>query len=431
MTASELFRISLYHGYIPQILVAEGLYTATLARRDHFQLRLAVGLPLCCAASVVLPNLIARYVSGMFSLTIFLLTFALCCLLFDNSPTDILYCCVCAQLTQNLSYNIENLICLPFWDRLSDGLWLTISVTTMAVVYVICWLIFSRRKRNSSEINMGGQYVFPIAIVTMLFVYTMQYLFQYYEIDKIWVSRPPLIVCCIFGLCLQYGLLAYRDEREESIKLEYFLQQANRQYAAAQANIDLINMKAHDLKHYIQRVRELSGVGEELREIEETVRQYEENVCCGNTTLDVILTDKLNQCRAAGIDFSFIVQGEELDFVKPSDIVSLVSNALENAIECELKIAEEARRSVAMKVFRKGAFVCIHVENYCVNFPELKDGLPVTTKEDKGVHGFGVKSMRYVTEKYGGSLQFGTQGNMFVLNALLPVPEGAQPAQGE
>lgn len=428
MTLPELFRITLYHGYIPQILLAEILFTLVLRRREHFWIRLAAGLPVCLALSVAVPNLIAHYMSGLFSMSIFLISFGLCCLLFANKAADILYCCVCAQLTQNLSYHIENLICLPFGEKLNTYVWLLISLTTMVVVYAVCYLFFSRRKRNSEEINMGGQYVFPIAVITMLFVYTMQYLFQFYEIDRIWVSRPPLIVCCLFGLCLQYGLLAYKDEREENVKLEYFLQQANRQYEAARANIDLINMKAHDLKHYIHRVRELSGGGEELREMEDVVRQYEDTVQCGNSTLNVILTEKLYQCRSNAIDFSFMVQGEELDFVTPSDIVSLFSNALENAIECELGIAEKARRCIALNVFRKGAFLCIHVENYCITSPELKNGLPVTTKADKDLHGFGVKSMCYVAEKYDGSLQAGTRENMFVLNILLPVPDRTQPA---
>lgn len=422
MTPTEIFHIGLYHGYIPQILLAEALFTLGLRRRVRFWLRLAAALPVCLALCVVVPNMIAHYISGLFSMTIFLLTLGLGRLLFANKTADILFCCVCAQLTQNLSFNIENLICLPWGDRLNTVQWLLISLTTMTAVYAVCYHIFSQRRRDSEEINMGGQIVFPVAIVTMLFVYAMQYLFQVYGIDQLWVSRPPLIVCCLFGLSLQYGLLAYKDEREENVKLEYFLQQANRQYELARSNIDLINMKAHDLKHYIQRVRELSGKDEELQEMENVVRQYEMTVRCGNSTLGVILTDKLYQCASQHIDFSMMVQGEELNFMSSADIVSLFSNALENAIECEMRVNDEAKRCIALNVSRKGGFVCVHVENYCTEQPKLEDGLPVTTKADKGLHGFGVKSMRYVAEKYGGSIQAGTRENMFVLNVLIPVP---------
>ncbi|MBQ4382191.1 MAG: hypothetical protein II794_05600, partial [Oscillospiraceae bacterium] len=109
MTLKEIFSIGLYHGYIPQILLAEALFTLKLRRRDNFPGRLLMGLPVYLVMSVAVPNIVAHYVSGWFSITIFALSLILCCFLFENSFTDILFCCVCAQLTQNLSYNVENL----------------------------------------------------------------------------------------------------------------------------------------------------------------------------------------------------------------------------------------------------------------------------------------------------------------------------------
>mgnify|MGYP007070338855 CR=1 FL=1 len=218
MTLSEIFEIGVYHGYIPQILLAEALFTLKLRRREGFWLRLAAALPVYLVLSVAVPNLIARFVSGWFSITIFAFSLVLCCLLFENRFTDILFSCVCAQLTQNLSYNVENLIYLPLADRIGTAGWLCISVFSMVLVYAVVAFIYSKRVKDGMELNVGGKYVFPIAIVTMLFVYLMQYLFQVYGIDRLWISRPPLIVCCIFGLALQFGLLAYRTEQEEKAK---------------------------------------------------------------------------------------------------------------------------------------------------------------------------------------------------------------------
>ena len=420
LSIEELFAIRLYHGYIPQILLAEAIFTYCLRRREEFAKRLMSALPIYLVLSVVLPNFIAHYASGWFSLTIFALSLLLCRFLFENGWTDILFCCVFAQLTQNLSYNLENLIYLPLVGRISTGGWLAISLGSMIFVYAVSAFVFYRRVREEVSFHLDGRLVFPIAIVSMLFVYVMQYLFQVYGIDQIWVSRPPLIVCCLFGLSLQMGLLAYKDEQEEKEKLEYFLQQANRQFEMSRANVDLLNMKAHDLKHYIRRVKELSGSAKELGEMEDVVREYEKSVRCGNGTLDVLLTDKQYICRTNGIDLTMMIDGSELDFMAPSDLVSLFSNALDNAIECELK-EEEKWRSIAVKVFRKGTFLTIHVENYCSTRFEIRDGLPLTTKEDNGLHGFGMKSMRYVAEKYNGSLSCGMRENTFVLNVLLSV----------
>lgn len=43
--------------------------------------------------------------------------------------------------------------------------------------------------------------------------------------------------------------------------------------------------------------------------------------------------------------------------------------------------------------------------NYFSGTRRMEDGFPVTTKtEEEGFHGYGMKSMRLIAEKYGGSL---------------------------
>ena len=53
------------------------------------------------------------------------------------------------------------------------------------------------------------------------------------------------------------------------------------------------------------------------------------------------------------------------------------------------------------------------------------DGYPCTTKSNKDYHGYGIKSIRMVTEKYDGSLSIRTKGDIFNLNILIPIPKSA------
>lgn len=145
--------------------------------------------------------------------------------------------------------------------------------------------------------RIDAKYVLPMAVATCAFVYVMQFLLQLYEIDGLWVSRLPLIACCIFGLCMQYNLLAYKDEQAENERLEYFLRQESKQYEITRHSIDLINMKAHDLKHYLARMSGGAYSAENIAEMSAAVAEYESTVNCGNSTLDVILTEKQYQCE--------------------------------------------------------------------------------------------------------------------------------------
>lgn len=116
-----------------------------------------------------------------------------------------------------------------------------------------------------------------------------------------------------------------------------------------------------------------------------------------------------------------IADGEALSFLHASDLASLFGNALSNAIEYEQTVEEE-KRSIFLKVFRKGDLVAVHIENYCTAELTFGGDLPPTTKHDKENHGFGLKSIRYTAERYNGSVAVGRSGNLFTPDVLFPAP---------
>lgn len=427
MNANELFQISINHGYIIQILISEAIYTLTLKRRDHFALRVLTGVPAYGIASIVITNIIAQHVSGLFSITIFLISLLLCIYCFENSFQEILFCCIAAQLTQNLSYNIENWIYWPFAEVFTGIRWPILSVTVMVTVYAVCYLIFAKRLEVQKRANVKGKYIFTLSVSATLFVYTMQYLFQKYRIDELWITRPPLILCCVFGLCVQFGLLALSNEKEEKLMLERLIEREHHQSELREQSIDIINRKAHDLKHQITRFRAAEQFDDdELAEIESAIEQYEISFETGNRTLDVLLTEKQLRCQKDQIQLSAMVQGEVLSFLKPGEVASLFGNALDNAIECEQSVPEPDKRCIAMNVFERKNFACIRIENYCPMERILVQDLPVTTKSDRNYHGFGMKSIQYITQKYNGTLHISTDDDLFVLSILLPIPKTVQ-----
>lgn len=424
MEWEELFRISIYHGYIFQILLAEVLFTFSLRRRKYFCVRVIFGGMIYCLLSLIIPNLIAKYVSGFFSLSIFLFSVSLCSFCFESSFQDILFCCVGAQLTQNLSYNVENLIYQPFSEQFSYQGWFLLSVVTMVVIYTACYLLFAKRLYNVhyAWVNRLGVYLF--SLIAALFVYVMQYLFQLYGIDMLWVTRPPLILCCIFGLCVQFEWIALAGRRKENLFLEHMLEKENRQYEITKSSMDLINMKAHDLKHQITRIRNLKSVEDpELDEIESVIEQYEMNNVTGNKTLDVILAEKQLICRENGIQMTVMADGKALSLFRTADIASMFGNALDNAIECERKVKEKDKRCIVLDVHTKGNMLSIRVENYCPDAPEFVEGFPVTSKEDRDNHGFGLRSIRYIAKKYDGTVQSGVRNDFFILSMLFQIPK--------
>ena len=63
----------------------------------------------------------------------------------------------------------------------------------------------------------------------------------------------------------------------------------------------------------------------------------------------------------------------------------------------------------------------IRVENYYEGGIEIEEGNPATTKEDRQFHGYGIKSIRYIVNKYDGAVYIDTEDQWFDLKILIPL----------
>lgn len=58
------------------------------------------------------------------------------------------------------------------------------------------------------------------------------------------------------------------------------------------------------------------------------------------------------------------------------------------------------------------------MENYCVEQVVFEDGLPLTTKTDTAYHGVGVRSIKYIADKYKGTLLMREDRSRFLVDIL-------------
>jgi sensor histidine kinase regulating citrate/malate metabolism len=105
----------------------------------------------------------------------------------------------------------------------------------------------------------------------------------------------------------------------------------------------------------------------------------------------------------------------------PMDISALFGNALDNAIESVLKIEDPDKRLIHVSVVRQKNFLRIRIENCYEGELRFENGMPITSKKEQGIHGYGTKSIRRITERYNGSMTIATKGNWFELRILIPL----------
>ena len=239
-------------------------------------------------------------------------------------------------------------------------------------------------------------------------------------------NRDMMILLNVFSILISMLVLVIsmcdirmKNAEKDQLIVRQLLYSQKQQFRQDNAIRDVINIKCHDLKHQLQMLETKLDVNE-WETIRNAVDVYDSSIDTGNTALDVVLSNKSLLCVQKGIRFTSIADGRVLKEMKDSDIYSLFGNILDNAIYSAGHIGDEDRRLVTLTVEKKHGFVFIHEENTFEGEMHFADGLPQTTKQDKRYHGFGMLSIRTLTEKYGGDLKISAVSGVFKLDIMLP-----------
>ncbi len=423
-----------------QLLIPFALLFARFPRKPRTLRILAAGIPLALVCQYFLERALMLLPLPWNYYLFYLIPYALILVagltLFDMTAFNAVYFCVLSFVVQNFAHHLcktfINLIIL-FGGSDLDAVWQTSFVVYTifyTIVYLLFYLLYLRDRRFDEQVSFSSLPVLALASVFTLVLLVLGIYIRYMQAELLRNTGIALVyevysvILDAFLIGLFLGLFNTNRLRDNATELERRLEQEARYYEMAQANMELINIKCHDLKHQISALKSMKNDQERIAEIEElqsAVLIYDHYAKTGNDALDCVLTEKGLYCNAAGISFTYMADGAGLNRMRYMDIYALFGNALDNAIENLLTIQDEKKRIISVRVFERGGFVNIHVENYCEQLPTFRNGFPVTTKADKNLHGYGLRSIRYIAEKYGGNFHVNVTDNTFCVSVLIPV----------
>ena len=208
--------------------------------------------------------------------------------------------------------------------------------------------------------------------------------------------------------------------------MQNLLDRQYEQYQQFKVNNEQIQQVYHDVKHLITYIRSVSSsqkYEKALREMEETVSNYEVQYNTGNAVLDVVLSSKKFLCLSRRITMECFIDAREMDFIDPMHICSIFGNAIDNAIEYEQLVGEEEKRLIRINVFAENRFLVIHISNYCEQRVLTSSADPETTKQNPSMHGYGIKGIRLAVEQYKGHMNIRQENNWFIVSILIPLPD--------
>lgn len=416
------------------LIVAEAMCVFKFKRRKFFIFRLigslAVGVSVVMLMSALMIYIVSYPIAGaIVYLIIYVYTLFALWFCFDEPLLSLLFVSSAAYITQNMSYRVFSIlevsgVVWSFGEIVGYSEAYTILQTAMyAVIYPVAYFLFIRRMNKHSSVHTHSLNVLLIAVAMLLitiFLCSWTNLYAYQHQYLLVINYLFSVICCLFVLAVQSGMLERSGLKRDIDVINQMWERDRQQYELSKENVDAINVMCHDLKHKIKKMRlDDSGLSdEELKQFEEVISLYDSRVKTGFEPIDVILTEKSLYCTKNNIKFNCLVNGVLLNFITPSDLYSLFGNILNNAIEAVSLIEDEDRRSVSISVRRGGGAVLIQSENFCKDEPKFKNGIPQSNKS--GAHGYGMKSVKMLVEKYGGEINCTAENGVFRLSIIFP-----------
>lgn len=433
--------------FIIEIVVAELLFTFRLRKRNNFVIKIILfvllSFTMVCFGLLPTDLLNNAFFASVLFFIIFVITILLLYFCYAESFINISFCGVASYTAQHFAFELSNFIITlivwgksPFLDLYSNNVinlanfnlesifWLLIYALSYWLVYGLIYLILGRYIGKYKNLEIKNVSLLFLVTVGLLVDIVLNSLFIYYDLNRTIITSIIIYtyncLCCLLLVVIQLHLIKNKELENDLDFTKKLNAQQKKNYEISKESIDLINMKCHDMRYQIRQIGKNKAISQDtINEIEKAVSLFDSTVKTGNDVLDTILTEKSLKCSSNDIQLICVADGKVLNFMKDEDIYSLFGNALDNAIEATLKCNDVEKRIIDVELYSSGNLITISISNPNVEKIILKDGLPLTTKNDHNSHGYGMKSIRYIVEKYNGNLIIDCNNNIFALSILL------------
>lgn len=413
-----------------ELLLADLIFLAPLPKKSRFWLRYPLAVLAVIGASYFclltwdfLTVTMAKLIRMVVVYGVSILAMCWC---FDRKPVTIISACAAGYAVEHITFQLVKILGLS-GVVLPELLGIPQKELLEYVYFPPLYLIFALTLgiyacRHQCFQQSDNRLTIPFIMIFAVTIGMTRVAEALGENDTVTVSLYA-IACCSIALAFQLVMQDAIRLQHERNTIQLLWQEDQRQYELSKKTIDIINVKHHDLKKKLSQMQTAFS-SEDIRSVEKAVDVYDRRFRTGNEALDVLLTQSSLLGQEDGITISFTGNGADLSFMSTMDVYSLFGNALDNAIEAVRRIPQKEQRIIDIVTEKKGALILIVVKNYFVGQLVLENGAPVTTKtEEEGFHGFGIKSMRMIAEKYNGKVNTRQDGELFVLTANLFDPQ--------
>lgn len=288
----------------------------------------------------------------------------------------------------------------------NPSVYIIVMLSSKFTLYTISYIVkicFKNRKISTFEKKYFYlSALFPIfSFITLVILLNITF---YYNITSytIVIDVFGIILANIFILTIFDKLSLERELEQEKIILEQQLKTETGNVETVKNMFSQQRKLTHDFSNHIYTIHDMAQ-----REQAQTVVDYTENLLStvshrtmvidtNNITVDAIINQKYMKGQQLGIAMSFEINDLSKLPISNNDIVIILGNALDNAIEAAAKTDD---KSVKIKILRDESETFISVINSSLPVT-IKDKTYVVQKDRNPYHGFGLNNIRTTLSKY-------------------------------
>lgn len=262
------------------------------------------------------------------------------------------------------------------------------------------------------------------------------YLFDYgttvytdllYQGGKTIVLFMPSLVPTVFFvfMIIHYNEIERRSKVEsENMLMSVQINQAEKDLKVFLASQEQAAIYRHDMRHHLTLIAGYLVEGEPtkamgyINSVQTSIKEITPIRYCENNTVNLIFSHFANKASNFQIAFTVNANIPQNIPITETDLCALLSNGLENAVNACLKVTDERIRSIYINCRVHKEKLLILIENSYTGQVAEEHGLP---KSDQPGHGFGVKSMVMIINKYKGYYSYSAEDGIFTSRIILPL----------
>ena len=305
---------------------------------------------------------------------------------------------------------------------------LIMECSTSKIIYFLVTLIFSRIANPDSGMKKLPLtlFLYPVACSICLVLF--------------WhiVTQPGLSLDIQFRLSIASVLhmvstillfITYQHQLEKESKAIHMQNEVERlrveksYYDILEQQNQKLRIYAHDAKNHLTAIQSLTDdpqINQYIGSLSRQLADYTRICNSGNKMLDIMLHKYDLECRSKGIDFQYDVKLCNLSGIEDIDLVAILGNLMDNAMTAAARSEE---KYIRLETGRHNAYQILTIRNSSDAAPQTEGDSLISSKKNKEYHGFGLKSVAQVLQKYRGDFDwnYDSEFRQFTVTAMIEI----------